>query len=54
MGKSKNIGKDKYARYKTAQKREKGHVKRIRAYITLYPTDKQARDAFKAWEARLN
>jgi len=45
--------KDKCAKYKAAQKREKSHVARIRAHIADHPNDAQARGALRAWGGRL-
>jgi len=45
--------KDKCAKYKAAQKREKSRVAKIRKHLELYPDDAQARDALRAWEGRL-
>lgn len=45
--------KDKCAKYRAAQRREKSHISRIRKHIGCHPHDKQAVNALKAWEGRL-
>jgi len=54
-GGTKKYGRNqtKCQKYRTAQKREKSHVARIRSHITDHPNDKQAVNALKVWEGRL-